>query len=521
MKKFRTGVSKLFLIVFVMFGFNSSLLSATVNCEVNSENFILNSDEECIAMHVSFVVSQSLGETGMNLIEAETYGGLISGSIKIFLAEVVTKSCSQEIYLSIKKNIISFVEGKLFKEHIKKSFLKNKKFKNELRWLVTDLLVEIAIQSIYEVKGLEYKYKKSSEWMMKVFYNDFKAFLNPTVDAKVGAIIGNVAVLIDIGKENYNTMSEIISTRWDIQYNEAFFGINKLYLEYRSYFTKSTNRIQKQQFIDEFKQKCLNLYIDDDFLEWGYQDTYNSKVRFLITNSIVDIYSFDKNKLASLTWMVNNISSIKYDKYIESYFPLSEQVYLKKYYKVENFDLYYGILKSQIGFKQLKVALAYGLELNDFNIDASYFIPTKTVTKKQAFDILFDAGYAIQDVIEIQLLLDADQSVYSNIDLMTRREFTKLLVSIFDLESELPTQVNISKLKLQGALLNTSVGWFYEALILKKLGIAKGNGIGTENEFRPDDNINILELLVMLTNTMNVKSCGKVNCNVYNILEKN
>lgn len=527
MQKIKKLIGKFILASLIVLGFNENLFAGytlvseigTTQCTVSgiSETSCMN-DMECkIKKDFCTIALNTLGGT----VESETLKAVITwgGKLIVNLMEIAiekniaTSGASAHIITEVGKTL-GIVGGVDKVGSIKVGSTKDIKG-SDLIAFVIETIFEVSVDYLIDSSDLKFarlnnapvdSYRKAFKLLFRVAKNDLKATYYlwgaPNLEDKLNAfksgVFDNSLILGEIGVEVYNSGVEALSERDKRIQSEKIGAMLDLYITTRNIYLKENADFS---IVINFLNDCKNLNLD--------KVTENTCLHYY--NDLIEtkLYRYDllpfRSKIFSLT---------QYDMFIKANFPDDEYSSLSKLYDIENLD--YEILKNKnnVAYKYLKNALAYGFELKDFTLSKVLFNETQNITEQKAFEILND-GYLFLDKSNQTLLLDYN---YSNINFMTRRKFAILLNEVFNLESKL-SQTKINALKIKGKILDGSVGWFYDALVLKELDIVHGQGIGVANQFRPDDNLTMYEMLVMLMNTMNYKKCGHVQCNISYILE--
>ncbi|MCI5114900.1 MAG: hypothetical protein D3921_08230 [Candidatus Electrothrix sp. AW1] len=524
-------VHPLLVLVLVIFGMSHTSL-ADISCKEECYG-----DKSCeIEVEVCSIVTDSFIQVGKETLKQETLIKLVKTMVGSGIIFSLNKYTSDKVYnktIDIVWDSIKGAGSGSFKDTFVEMKIRDKKtFGIDLLWLAGDLLVEYITKSIMALdeSELQYKYRKSICWWIKLGYIDAKALINPNkFDASVDVVYGSSKVLKEMIVEINATMGEIEELRWDVIYADALFDIRQKKIEVMKDYTKThLLSIQKQKLTlmdhiilgDPCCQEGLNccqnegyiLELSDlsytDYLKGtDYLDAYNSKIRFLAGQIKEEIINFHKNKLYLVEKLIEDNNETDFIKFVENFFNAEDAEYLKKIFNANNFDFTLKTSNKTAAHKYLKKAIAYGFNIEDFLLNKSIFYGNAKMSEERAVMLLNDA-YLLLDRKNETIIYDV---LYSQTKVATRRYFTTLLNTIFSLDESF-SEKKINTLKKKGNILDGSVGWFYDALVLKHHRIATGHGIGAENQFKPDDNITMYELLKMLINAMDYKICNKVGC---------
>lgn len=522
-------ILSLLVLVLVIFGMSHTSL-ANIYCEEECYG-----DKSCeIEVEVCSIVTDSFIEVGKSTIEQETLGKLVKTMVGGAIIASLERYTSAEYYNKIIDIVRDSVQGSgsgSFKETFLNMKIENKKrFGIDLLWLAGDVLVELTNNKIMALddSSMQYKYRKSITWWIQIGYIDFKALANPNkFDAVYEVVDGSWDVLTDMAKSINETMQEIEGLEWDTRYSEASTEINMKKHEYFKFYSKATNPSEKAELLDSFKgfvvgsdnQKGFllergDIYPTDYLKGTDYFDAYNSKIRSLAMEGEQQIIKFDDAKAFLVEKLINDNDFDAFVEYVTKYYTQSDVIYLSKLFHAHNFDSGVRTSKTRASAIYLTRAIDYGFPIEDFLLSNGFFQGGAHINECEADKIVMKACR-----LSYKCTLNTSSHTCSTSDYITRRKFAISLNTIFKLDEGLHSEV-VTHLKSRGAILEESVGWFYDALVLKVRKIATGHGIKTENQFRPDDNLTMFECLKMLVNTIDHDTCGKVPCKLIDKLSE-
>ena len=546
MNIFKTGISKLVFVGLVIFGVSSELFAGfTILSDVDTKICTVSgiTQEQCAAdMQCSAskkVCEIAVGQLG-KLTETTTLNEIIKygGQSVVYISKIMVKTG-----ISTQKDLVNQLLTKLGNSAKFNAGMKGIKGLNKgnVSTIFFDILFDVATDMY--IKGLNQNTIASIQKsgipgfasaprtaietgiknMITLAKNNFKYAMTPNkIIAARDLIIDDSLLLLDISVTVKNSTVEAVDSKLSAEQSAKYNNILALVIKYKSIYHKDPRvRSEKKYLIEEFKNKCYDEQFNglSGFFASFKKNKYSlPSLNYNIRNTCDKYYqSLDNDERTKFSFitMSTYFPKGKYDIFVENYFPDSEQDKLKKLYNVDNFDNAYRVSKNKAVRKFIKKALAYGLTLKEFLIGKTLFDETQEIEKYKASNIIWD-------VLGMKTFRNEnfsyEEKSVNNSYKITRREFATLLNKAFSLDSSFS---NTSSLKIKGQILDQTTGWFYDALILKKLGIVVGQGIGAENKFRPDDNLTMYELLVMLTNTMDYKTCGKVGCDMYDRIGAN
>ena len=453
-----------------------------------------NAISEENSVKISKIITKSLVTVGMNTVKAETYEKLTKYIIGNISKHVILKFCTGEQFVKSYEYVDALILNGTFERKVLRKL--DDGLKTDLIWLASDLFVELIKQSIEEYSTMEYRYMKSTLWWIDIGYTDLKAALNP--NKAMGAIdfvVGNGAVLVDMGVEINNTLKEIGETTWQIKFNDAMFNIDSYKYDTLKKYTKATSTVEKETIMNDFIALCKGEKVFSDIFSVGYRDVFNGKVNGLIINAQGDIESFDRDKFLPLLLMLKNEDFDQYKRYVNSYFPSDITNFLIiNYYYFYDKRTVYSVKTNSVIFDYAIKILDYGFELKDFDAYYMGHLDNTIISDNKA--------YAVISKIVYKLYAGSPGSnyLYSG-NTITRQKFASTLNNqvILDMYLSEADKENI-KNSMQ---INNNLS--YDMLVLNKLGIIQGNPL--KIDFRQDDALSKLELLIITVRT--IEYCEK------------
>ncbi len=391
------------------------------------------------------------------------------------------------------------------------------KFPNKLDWIfiLSDVLID----------ALTYESDKAKKLMIKTFYGNLKAGMQyglatNAID-KMGAGITwaetNALAFYGSVTGSWELYKEQVELEISTKYAEDYSTMINLYKQYEVDYCRSApkdKRIIKNTFLAE----CRITFKNDNFFADPEGDLYYKNWCLEYSNRAE---TFDEIKLYNLIVLKNEghyifTTEADFDTYINKFFHISERNTIYRLWHSINFDPDLQVSKNETSHKFLSKAHLYGYYPYDFVFD-----DTKGTLFNPIGKVKINLGvYAIEDSCRT-VAGSAGSIDLSNVDpepYMTRIQAAQYINEIFQLDAGLSSYIKqwLSNIG-ESPEMN---GWSYHPIILWQRKIAKGNinTDGTITDFRPNDDISSFELLVMLTNAMDYKTCGQAGCTDLSVL---
>ena len=450
--------------------------------------------EETNAKKISIITARALSNTALSTISGEVVQRITYKLVTLVSKEVLTKFFKDSV---TRRHVHKYIEELIKNGKFKKMFIRkfSSNFKTDAMWVGSDLFVELVKEAIWKFSKLESRYTQSIIWWIDIGYTDVKAAVNPNkIAATVDFTVGNGKVLLDMGSKINAELKTLGKLKWDIQYKKSMYNIMNYEYDTLREYTQATTTKEKNKIIDTFKLRCDGEKVFGDIFSSGHRDTFNARITALKSSALRRIDSFEKNKYTPLLLMLKDNNLKQYEKYVDNFFSptISNFLIINYHYFFDKKDIK-SVKRNTLIFQYAIRALALGFKLDDFgtfymahmtndDIERNYAYTSISKAKK----ILYGGGVYQYNYSEVKI---------------TRKSFAKTLISELSLKSYLSKadENNIQSILKRKKDLN------YNMLVLNKLGIVAGKGDKTD--FRNDDNLSRLELLIMIVRA--VEYCQK------------
>ncbi len=539
-KKF---LSKSLIIVFIVFGFGTNLFAGftilsdfgTKTCTVEGiTQAECDNDIQCTASRT--VCKIALDNFG-GILEAEAIGQIIKygGQGAVYASKKLAN-----LGFSNSKSITTELLGKVGNAMKNNSGIKKAKglSPNEIAKVFSEIVFSIAVDTYVDhlpqasfdsvrssgIPGFSGAsndvIKISMKRLIMLAKNNFIFLMSANkITAARDAIVADGLILAEIGVDVANSSVEATESSLALAKSEKIGEIFELYIDYRKiYFIDSRKQHHKYSIVSEFETQCAEIKLTGLESFWaslnrgGYSlSTINGGLRSRCSEYSMNIQEDERTKYKMIK-LSTYFPEDRYDKIVELYFPPSEHYKLKSLYNILNYDLDLRVSKNSASRKYIQKFLAYGFTIEDLLYDNILFEPDHLIEEYRASNMVFYA-YITLYPDKYPLPVEWEDRNAGNINEFKRKDFAKLLKDSLDLH--LP----INRLFIGNPnpnSINLSASWTEDAKTLKSLGIIKG--YSNFDDFRPEDNISMFEVLVMTINAMDYIKCGHVGCEISEIL---
>lgn len=472
-------MKKIIIILFTIVSFSNNILAEDTLEDTNAEK-------------IALLASTAIANTGESLIKAETTEKLIVKISSILLKQISNKFFTRNYRKGLNQYIAILIENGSFKNALSTKF--SRTFKTDVIWIAGDILIESCKEYTLRYSDIEDKYKQPVAWWIDILYTDFKAALNPNkVAGAVDFVIGNGKVLADMANEINEELKTFGTLTWDIKYSQARYRIYGYESDALEEYTKASNVKDRDKVLEDLKIKILGEKVFGDVFSVGHRDVFNSKIEGIKFQAIKHIESFERNKFKALLIMLENNDFEEYQNYSNTFFPEDISAFLTLNYAYFYNKKTISTVKSNTAIFHYAIKmLDWGFALDDdFGILYMGSISNEKVSKYIAYNVISK----MISIIDSTTLASRVSAEYDS--LLSRKDFAKEVNSRLNLKGYLST-ADIENIKY---LVEIYPGLSYDILVLNKLGIIQGNVYKTD--FRDDDKLTMLELMIMVNRILN------------------
>jgi hypothetical protein len=365
--------------------------------------------------------------------------------------------------------------------------------------------------------------KKSLKRLYRIFKNDFKCLVFAKTDKTMAlraCLVDNTLILAEIGVDVANSAVDAVNSQLSLEMSIKYGEIVDLFIEKQQAYYKASSYVQKVEIKNNIQTQCESIKLDGSEAFWATlrrtKDTYNSILKNHCLSNLLDMEKEDSDK-GNILRFARTWNQEKYNTYVKYYFRDSEQNELQRLYTVANFDVNLLVSENEASYKKLQRAIAHGFGIKQFLMGDTVFIQGKNVSKNIAHNFMFITMLLTEQSSFEHLPYKWNEYLNSEQNTnITRIEFASLIIQAFQLKETL-SELKKSYLQVKYLAYNQpQYDWPYEAVLLNHFKIINNN---TSFNFRSDNALTRYELLVMLVNTLDLKKCGYVGCDITKLFE--
>lgn len=397
--------------------------------------------------------------------------------------------------------------------------------------IALDILIDYRVktltsQQLQNLRGLWYVHdsapdetlRQAIKMMLTLAKNDTKALAMIYMGNPVGAIgagvIDNLILVTDIGVKTSAAAADFFEAEAAAAQSSKMFEVLNLRISIESSFYKEKDRVKKANIIESFEVECKKIeltkgsFFAAQLHKKGYGWRIDEALNAQCMSYVLDMYLNDNKKEFLALSNVKTLSRQRYIKLINYYYPTTDKAFYLKLYDLNNFVPYLGVSSNAASYKYLKQLNAYGVRIQKglfssyedapIGLAANMISIAKTKKATGASAIISKAGY-------------------TTTTRLTRRIYSKLLVDNF----------NIANVKLNKNPLATFLQWKIKNRVYADSRLAAfeiiPSGEITNNTvyaLKSNKTIKHYDLVQMLSDTLDVVTCGHKGCSYEDIIKE-
>ena len=362
--------------------------------------------------------------------------------------------------------------------------------------------------------------KQAFKWMMTLAKNDAKAWAMSSTGDYLGfftaGVVDNGFLLLDIGIQTTAAAQDFLEAKTALAKSQKIGEIMELRTNMESNFYKETDKIKKQEIMQTFITSCRKIQLSTgQFVaaNWSkilqaYGASINAELNVRCSDYSLEMYKNDAKKSYLAKISVSSMSRMQYQNLINYYYPNKDKGFYMKLYDIDNFVPDLGVGSNTASYKYLKKLNAYGVRIQK-GVFSSYTDATMRLAANMISIAKTKKSTSASEIIK--------KAGYTNATTLTRRRLSKLLVDNF----------NIAKVKLNKNQLATYLQWKLKKRVSSDSRLAAFEIIPRSEiadnlvyALKSNKTIKHYDLVQMLSDTLDIVTCGHKNCSYEDILKQ-